>query len=117
MLPAWSPALKRYSWAFSQSSACRVVVGEEAVELLQTVGEEHFDRGRHLAVQLSAALQQDALVGRLLDQGVLEDVLELGVAGLLAHELARLKIGEVLVELPLRLGDGGQHPVEEAAAR
>ena len=66
-------------------------------------------------MQLAAALLQDALVGRLLNEGVLEDVLELGVAGALEHQLARLKAVEALVEFALRLRDRGQETVEEAA--
>ena len=50
--------------------------------------------------------EQDALVGSLLDQGVLEDVLEFRVAGFFADELPSLEIGQALVELPVGFGDG-----------
>ena len=73
-----------------------VVVGEQAVEILEAVSEERLDRGGHLAVQVAATLQEDALVGGLLHEGVLEDVLKFGIAGLLEHQFASLEGGEVV---------------------
>ena len=55
-----------------------IMIGKDARELLEPVGEEGFYGGSDFSVKLVAFLQEDALVGRLLDEGVLEDVLELG---------------------------------------
>ena len=56
-----------------------VMIGKDARELLEPVGEERFYCSSDLAMELMTFLQQDALVCRLMDQGMLEDVLELGV--------------------------------------
>ena len=65
-------------------------------------------------MELSAGLKEDALVGRLLHQGVLEDVLEFGGAGPLPDELSFFEAGEVPVKCPFRFGHAVEHPVEEA---
>ena len=93
-----------------------VVVGEEAVELLQAVGEKAFDGLGHTEVQSPSALKQDRLVGGLLHQGVLEDVLELRFAGLLPDELQGLERLQILVEGGFRLRQGVKDAVEEAPA-
>ena len=54
-----------------------IMIGKDARELLEPVGEEGFYGGSDFSVKLMAFFQEDALVGRLLDEGVLEDVFEL----------------------------------------
>ena len=67
-------------------------------------------------MELAPTGKQDALVRRLLDQGVLEDVLELGFASPLQYEVAGLQAGETVVEGPFGLSQGGEQAIEEAAA-
>ena len=115
-MPAWSAALKRYAWAFLPLLGLGVVVGKQAVNVLEALGKEVLKRRADASVQLAAALAEDALVGRLLDEGVLEDVLELRVAGTLEHEFARLQTGERLVKSAVCLGHGREHTIEERTA-
>ena len=63
------------------------VIGEHAVEVGEPIGERRLDRLCHLRVQLLAFLQQDRLVDRFLDEGVLERVLEVGIAPQLERQL------------------------------
>ena len=51
-------------------------------------------------MELMTFLQEDALVGRLLDEGVLEDVLQLGDLLLLPDEFRGGERVEVPVEFP-----------------
>jgi len=66
-------------------------------------------------VQLAPDPQQERLVGRLLGQGVLEGVLQLGQAPTLPDQLQALQLLQVAVHLDARLDDAAQHPEEEAA--
>ncbi len=84
-------------------------------ELLRVVGEavgvDLLDGEPHRAVQLPASLLEQALVGHVLDEGVLEDVGRLGRQRELVDDLELLELGQELGE---PLGEPG-HPLEEPA--
>ena len=92
------------------------VIREHAVELLEACCEEPLDRLAGEGVQLPSALQQDALVGRVVDQRVLEDVLELGRARALTDEVEVPELGERDIEGLRFLREGAEQAVEERAA-
>ena len=83
-----------------------VVVGEHLVELLQPVGIELFYGPADLPVDLLSPGEEEAVVGHLLGEGVLEDILELGEEPLLVDELQALEVEEVGLQLFLHLRDG-----------
>src|SRR3990172_8662052 len=61
-------------------------------------------------------VQEDAFVGRFLDQRVLENVLEFRNPASLADELDVLQFRKVPVQFTLRFSDCPEHPVKKAPA-
>ena len=94
----------------------RVVVGQQARELVQAIAEQPLDRLRHRPVDGAPTFDQDAPVDRLLHQRVLEDVLELGQLPPQPDELGVLQLGQALVHAVAHLGDRPEDAQEEAAA-
>ena len=93
-----------------------VVVRQQAREFVETIGKQQLDGMGHALVDAAPVLGQDAAVGRLLHQPVLEDVFEVGQALLLADQLGLLQLGEALAQLAARLAERFEHAIEEAAA-
>ena len=93
----------------------RVVVRQQAREFVEPVREQRLDGLRHAPVDGAPVLRQDAAVGRLLHERVLEDVLQVRQALPLADELGLLQLGQALAQLAAGLADGFQHAVEETA--
>ena len=61
------------------------MVGQQAIKLLQAAGERGFDCPACPGMQLAPSLQQNVFVGRIARQGMLEHVLQLWKALLLAN--------------------------------
>ncbi len=95
---AWSPALRRYLNAFSQLSPRRKWSPSDALELAEPAGVELLHRLADAGMKLAPLRREEALVGDLLGQGVLEDVLELGSPAELPDELFPFEVGEVGLE-------------------
>ena len=73
--------------ALSAFVAASVVVGEHLVELLQAVRVEVLYGLPYRSVELFPLLLEQGVVGHLLGEGVLEDVLQFGEEALLVDEL------------------------------
>ncbi len=74
------------------TSRRRVVSTERSVELLQSVRKKVDQRLRHLLMQESTLLAEQRAVRYFLNDNVLEDVLQLGDAGALAHQIGLLQM-------------------------
>src|SRR3990172_666671 len=82
------------------------VVGQPFHMLDQAVGKESLNRLDDPRVEGPAPLLEQAPVGHLVGEGVLEGVLEVGKEARLVEELARLEMAETPAKLLLRkLGD------------
>jgi len=86
-----------------------VVVGE-------AIGIELFDRATDRAVELLPTLDEQALVGDVLDYRVLEDVGRLGQEPLLVDDLQRLQLLEETLQLARESRDPLEQPAEELTA-
>ena len=93
-----------------------VVVGQQAREFVEASLEQHLDRLRHAPVDRAPVLGEDAAVGGLVHQRVLEDVFDLRQALPLADQLRMLELRDARFKRTPRRADDLQHPVEEAAA-
>jgi hypothetical protein len=80
------------------------------------LAEDVFEVASDLTVQPLALLTQDARVGRLLREGMLEDVLPFRPKRPLADELASQQIRQRSIQLGRLTGDRGQRAVLEEAA-
>ena len=78
--------------------AAQEVAAEDALELAEPAGVELLHRLADAGMELAALRREEALVGDLLGQRVLEDVLELRGAAELPDELLPLEVGEVGLE-------------------
>ncbi len=67
-------------------------------------------------MQPAPFLAQDALVGCLLGQGVLEDVLQFGNLLLLLYQFHALQLGQFLRQIVVFFKHGAQDPVQKGAA-
>ena len=86
------------------------------VVLGQPIGIELLDRGPDGAVQLPAPLLQQAVVGDVLDHGMLEDVGRFREKALLVDDLESLELLQEALERPAEAGDALQEPLEELPA-
>ncbi len=93
--------------------ALREVVSQLFVVLGQPVGIELLKGVAHRLVQGAAPLAEQAVVGHVLDDGVLEDVGGLGQEALLVDDLEGLQLAQEPVELPAHSGHPPQQPDEE----
>ena len=85
------------------------MVGQPFDLLGQPVGIERLDGLDDAGVQRPPPLLQQAAVGHLVGEGVLEGVFELGEEARLVEELGGLQVGEAQAERLLgQLGDGLQ---------
>src|SRR6516162_10279854 len=75
-----------------------VMMREFGQMVVERVGINIFERPANSLVQLLAAIYQDRIVGNLLGQGVLEDILSISRYGLLINKLARAQLREPLVQ-------------------
>ncbi len=91
------------------------VVGQQAHLLLDLLGEQALQRLRHLPVKDPPLLLQQAVVGRLPRQLVLEDVLQLRDPRPLPDHLLVLERQQVFVQPALLVRNGCQHAVQEDA--
>jgi hypothetical protein len=85
------------------------VVSELAVMLREAVGVEILDRFGDGRVELLAPFAEQAVVGDVLDDGVLEDVGRLAQQALLVDDLERFE----LLEQPLELAGQPRDPLEQ----
>src|SRR5258705_6514475 len=92
----------------------REVMSEDAGELVESIREQRLDRGRDVEMQFPATVDQDAVVRRLLDEGVGEQELQFRLLPALPDELELLETREVLVERGVGVVEGVEHAVQEA---
>jgi hypothetical protein len=92
------------------------VVGEQARELLETIGKQRLDRLGHAPVDGAAPLGQDAAIGRLLHQGVLEDVLNVRQLLAQADEVGLHKPVEAAFDGIAGICDGLEDAQQERSA-
>ena len=98
------------------------VMGEHRRELVAAIGEQGLERHAGARVQLAAARAQQQPVRRFAGHRVLEDVLALGVARALAHDLLHRQGADVRLDVLDALGgrrgvaDRLEHPVHEDPA-
>src|SRR5262245_32083384 len=85
-------------YGFLRIATATVVMREVAVVLLQAIAIELFDRISDLLVLRFALLLQYRVIGDILRQGVLEDILDLGKRGLFVEKLLVLERGEESIE-------------------
>ena len=98
-------------------AAARIVVRQIREVIVQGRGIEELDGAPHILMQLLAALLEDRVVGDLLRERVLEDILDVGDRRLLVDELAKLEVGEETLELLVRVsGDGPGETEDELPA-
>ena len=90
--------------------AC-VVIGEAIVDVLEAAGVERLQRGSHAGVQALASRGEEAAVGDLLDEGMLEDVDRLAARRLLVQELQPLQLGQRTLEHVGPLPERGEQPM------
>ena len=74
--------------------ASQGVVGQALDLLGQSVGIQLLQGRDNAGVQPAPSLLQEAAVGHLLGEGVLEGILDLGEEACLVEELGRLQMGE-----------------------
>ncbi|MBU2644769.1 hypothetical protein KKI24_08690, partial [bacterium] len=91
-------------------------MGQHLVELFQAISIDRFDGNTDAFVDLFPPFLQQAVVGHLLDQGVLEDVLQFGKELLFVDELQPLQVEQNGFQLFVLPGDGLQDLVGETAA-
>ncbi len=89
------------------------VIGQQAHLLLDSLREQPLQRLGHLPVVDAPFLLQQAVVGRLLGQVVLEDVLQLRQPRPLADHLLPLQGQQLPVQVALLPGNGRQHAIEK----
>jgi hypothetical protein len=92
------------------------MVGEDGRLVVQPVGVELLDGAADRAMEVPAPLREQALVGRVLDHRVLEDVFRLGKEARLVDELQSLQRHEVVLDLLRDLGDPPQDVQPELPA-
>ncbi len=98
------------------------VMGEHRRELVAAIGEQGLERRAGARVQLAPPRAQQQPVRRFAGQRVLEDVLALGVARALAHDLLHRQGADVRLDMLDALGgrcgmaDHLEHPVHEHPA-
>src|SRR5436190_12599534 len=85
------------------------VIAQDGAELTQAILEERLERLADLAVKLLPAWAQQALVGDVLGQGVLEDVFDLGLPRSLPDQLLSGEQGEVVIQTCCAFGQLQQH--------
>lgn len=96
-------------------------MGQLLVVIGETVGVQLLDRLAHGAVQVASPLHEQALVGDVLDDGVVKDVGGLGEQAQLVDDLERLELAEEAVQLVREPGDPPEHrlrnwrPITEAS--
>ena len=85
------------------------MVGEPFDLLGQVLGKEAFEGLHNARVQGASALLQQAAIGHLMGEGVLEGILVLGEEVRFVEELGSLQVGETAMQRFFgHLGDGLQ---------
>src|SRR2546422_3435527 len=92
------------------------VVRQLLVMLGEAIGIEVFNRAADRLMKLLPALDEQALVGDILDHRVLEDVGRLGQAPLLVDDLQRLQLLENSLQLARESRDPLEQPAQELTA-
>ena len=94
----------------------REVMGELGDVLVEPVGVQRLDRASHELVKRAAPRLEKAPVRHVLDEGVLEDVLQVREERLLVDELEGAQVGERFIEAALDVGDPAQEVRAELPA-
>ena len=66
--------------------------------LIEPLLIEPFNPLRYLKVEITALFLKDALIGRLLCEGVLEGIFSLRKCPLLVNQIAALELAEIVIE-------------------
>ena len=81
------------------------MIGQHLAEFFQSLRIEAFDGPADLLVDLLPPVDKQAVVGDLLNQGMSEDVLQVGEKALLVDEFQPLKVDQAGFEFLFHLGD------------
>ncbi len=96
--------------------APRVVVGQNRRLLVEAVPVQLLDGGADRGMEVLAPLEEQALIGHILDDGVLEDVLHLGKETLLMDQLHVRQCLEATLDFGGDLRDAGEEAEPELSA-
>ena len=95
---------------FVDQIGARIVIGERRRHLVETIAVQLLERPRRLQVELAPAARQQAVVGHVLGQRMLEDEHRLIAAGALVHELLAAELGQRRIQIAAL-----RQPLEQAA--
>ena len=84
---------------FVDQIRARIVIGERRGHLVETVAVQLLERPRRLQVELAPAARQQAVVGHVLGERMLEDEHRLIAAGALVHELLAAQLGQRRIQI------------------
>ena len=102
--------------SFRPLTRVRELKGEHAEEVVETVRVLPLDRRRDQSMEVTALLQEDGLIGDVVYQRVLEDVLEFRHASALPNEAGGVELAEGLIDGTQVRENGAQESISKAAA-